>query len=1151
MARRDRFEEAIRLVVEATGDEELRGLIGTFEDLGDTADFQANMARTALERMADAAESIAKVDAFTKLKRDLAATEAELEQAQQAAQKLFRELNEGDSGSGKLTRAQQAAAKTVNDLSNAALRQRQQLQGMRRELSASGVDTRQLGTAQGQLRSQMAEAREALTRSAASVRQYRRESAAAADQVVRDNREIGNSYTLVERGIGRLRRLVAGAAAYLGFREAVQGAKNLSDVAAQAEDARRALGNLYGGQEEGNRAFDKLEEISKRNGIAFDTLVDSAVQLKSFGLDPLNGSLQSLIDQNAAVGGSQDQLQGKILALGQAWAKQKLQGEEILQLVERGVPVWDLLQKSTGKNVQELQKLSEAGKLGRDTIRELYEEIGRANAGAANAALSGTSGLVAQISQQWVDFKRAIVDAGLGDYFKRQMQELLRATGGMDELARRVSNGIVGTLEAVKRLGQQLAVLAKPVGALTLALARNAEAVVLLAKVYVGLKLAQYAGQFANLARGMQVATAATTALTAAEATRAKGLGGLAGMMAKIPRALTVGFAVVGLDVLLHGIDRLNEGLEARAEAIQAGDRLQRASQELQQEQLRLGQQLQALYQGSADTAIASGDRLAQMTRAQADEYLFALESARKFYGGVVREARAAGDAQAEATATDRWNALGEAVTAANDRITDIDQAAAKAVGLTGYANAAVAEFDKLIAKGKEVRKSVSGMFTGVDFGSDAGIANAVAILEQMTARGSGAAEAIRGELRSALATVSTDDLPRLQAAAEAAFASGSAGAKAFAAEVERINLTRLGVDVDAIRTGFTEAGRAAVDAFEGAIAEVDRLGLTVEQRSAAIAQAFDAAFKQASTKSELEALKRALLDALSAGDIGFKEFQQRIDETDAKLAGLRNTGKQLGGDVAKGASAAADAMGQVGTAAEGAAAGTEKAGASAKSSGDDMEIGSAAGEAFALTLYNVSQQALDTYASITRMQSGIGDSSYQFARRMNELTAEINNQGEALTRQLAAVEAANAEFDEMAQRRKALGAQFNLLGGGEIDKLLQAEQKLEANRKRAAEERARNVAERQANADEQIQIAQRDATEAAVAVTDMLARTKEAATALQGAASVVRGAVGEVVVRFINDPSNAQPIVISDGQMRQIATEVFRLLRQSKGAST
>ncbi|MEG3193886.1 hypothetical protein SNE32_16825, partial [Lysobacter sp. D1-1-M9] len=89
------------------------------------------------------------------------------------------------------------------------------------------------------------------------------------------------------------------------------------------------------------------------------------------------------------------------------------------------------------------------------------------------------------------------------------------------------------------------------------------------------------------------------------------------------------------------------------------------------------------------------------------------------------------------------------------------------------------------------------------------------------------------------------------------------------------------------------------------------------------------------------------------------------------------------------------------------------------------------------------------------------------------------------------------------------------------------------------------------ANTGEVVKIAQRDATEAAVAVTDMLVRTKDAATALKSAADTVRGAVGEVVVRFINDPSNAQPIVISDGQMRQIATEVFRLLRQSKGATT
>ena len=75
-------------------------------------------------------------------------------------------------------------------------------------------------------------------------------------------------------------------------------------------------------------------------------------------------------------------------ASGQAWAEQKLQGEEILQLVEPGVPIWSLLEKVTGKNTQELQKLSSAGKLGRDTIKLLTQEIGKSSEGAAAANMS-------------------------------------------------------------------------------------------------------------------------------------------------------------------------------------------------------------------------------------------------------------------------------------------------------------------------------------------------------------------------------------------------------------------------------------------------------------------------------------------------------------------------------------------------------------------------------------------------------------------------------------------------------------------------------------------------------------------------------------------------------------------------------------------
>ena len=1153
MAGRDVYEEKIRLYVEASGDAELQSLVKSFGDLGDTADFQSNLARKAMERFAGSVDAISKVKAFDQLKRDLVETEQKLGEAQAGAQALFREFNSGDTSSAKVAALQRQAKQAVNELSASADGQRLALQGLRRELASSGVDTRQLGTAQGALKAQMAEARTALVNAGQSVKQYRAESARAAAQVPADNREIAQSYTLVERGIGRLRGLIAGAGAYLGFREAAQGIKNLAEVAQQAENARRALQNLYGSQAEGNRAYDALRTLSKENGIAFDVLVESAKKLKAFGLDPLNGSMQALVDQNASVGGSNEDLAGKVLALGQAWAKQKLQGEEILQLVERGVPVWDLLQKATGKNVAELQKLSEQGKLGRGVIKALYEEIGRANSGKANEALTGMSGLLAQIAARWVDFKQRIVDAGLGDYFKQQMQTLLQSTGGLDGLARRVSSAIVGTLEALKSLGQQLAIIAQPIANTAVAIARHADAVVLLGKVYVGLKLTQFASQFAGLAASMGTATAATGALTAAETARATGLGRLGGIMAKIPRVLTVTFAAIGLDVMLNGIDRLNEGLKARSEAIAASDRMQSASSQLQLEQLRLGQQLQDLYRNSADVAVQSGASVSAMTRAQAQDYQFALEQARQYFAGIIREARGAGDAQVEATATERWKALGAAVVAAKDRITDLARTASADTSLGKMADAAVLKFDALIAKTKSAKESVNDIFKGVDLTRADGLKQALDILDQVNARGTAAARAVKEELRTALAAVATEDLPKLKAAADEAFGSGSAGAKQFAAEVGRISLSRLGVDVEAIKTGFSEVGRAAVDNFRGAVGEIDKLGLSMEQRSTAIAQAFDNAFKQASTKAELGALKVALQDALSSGDVGFKEFQARIVETDAKLAELGGTGKQLGADVAEGAREASSSLRQVGDAASEAATATKAAGDVAAEAGDNMEFGSKKGKQFALSMYEVSDAAIAATMATNRLAG-----STLWTGAINRVTDQINDQGDALRKQVADLQAASAEFDEMAGRRKQLAQQYNLLGAGEIEKLLQAESALEANRKRAAEQRLREV-EQQAKAAEPagtkpaevaaVQIAQRAA---AAAVTDVLASTQQAAAALSTAAATVRTAVaGEVVVRFINDPSNAPQIKISDAQMRDIAIEVVRRLRQAKGSTT
>jgi tape measure domain-containing protein len=129
-----------------------------------------------------------------------------------------------------------------------------------------------------------------------------------------------------------------------------------------------------------------------------------------------------------------ERLNGISLAVGQAWAKQKLQGEEILQLVERGVPVWEMLEKATGKNVQELQKLSSAGKLGRDTIALLIDEIGKSSAGAAAENMSLLSGYVSNLKDSWQNFLDEVAQSGALDYAKDQLKSISDQISVMDSV---------------------------------------------------------------------------------------------------------------------------------------------------------------------------------------------------------------------------------------------------------------------------------------------------------------------------------------------------------------------------------------------------------------------------------------------------------------------------------------------------------------------------------------------------------------------------------------------------------------------------------------------------------------------------------------------------------------------------------------------
>jgi tape measure domain-containing protein len=171
--------------------------------------------------------------------------------------------------------------------------------------------------------------------------------------------------------------------------------------------------------------------------------------------------MEAIVDTASALGGSQETMRRIALALGQAWTKQKLQGEEILQLTEAGVSVWDLLAKATGKNTQTLQTLSSAGKLGRKEIQLLIDSLGKKYKGAAVGMANTTAGIIANLQDAWQRFTLILYQENLLDYFKTELKGLLDQvdamadSGQLKQFAIEFKSTVISIFQELKTAVQQ------------------------------------------------------------------------------------------------------------------------------------------------------------------------------------------------------------------------------------------------------------------------------------------------------------------------------------------------------------------------------------------------------------------------------------------------------------------------------------------------------------------------------------------------------------------------------------------------------------------------------------------------------------------------------------------------------------------------
>jgi tape measure domain-containing protein len=195
-----------------------------------------------------------------------------------------------------------------------------------------------------------------------------------------------------------------GGAAVAAGGLAVAGAALGLKTAANLETAQVGFTRLLGSAKQARSFLGQLKTFAAKTPFELPGLVDASRALVGAGTAAKDviPILTSLGDASGALGLDQERFGRVMVAVTQIMNRGKVQSEELMQITEAGIPVWQLLAKATGKPVPELQKLMQQGKLlAKDVLPKLFQQM-RKDYGGGMAQQSKT------LAGIWSTFKDTI-----------------------------------------------------------------------------------------------------------------------------------------------------------------------------------------------------------------------------------------------------------------------------------------------------------------------------------------------------------------------------------------------------------------------------------------------------------------------------------------------------------------------------------------------------------------------------------------------------------------------------------------------------------------------------------------------------------------------------------------------------------------------
>lgn len=144
--------------------------------------------------------------------------------------------------------------------------------------------------------------------------------------------------------------------------KAIKSSANFETLAIQLEV-------LTGSAEKGKKLFDELTQFADKTPFQLPEIVQATRTLLGSNI-----ALKDVVDTTKMLGdvsaGSGADIKSLAVVYGQVAGMTKLQGQDAMQFISNGIPIWALLQKTTGKSISQLRQLGTDGKISFDLVNK-------------------------------------------------------------------------------------------------------------------------------------------------------------------------------------------------------------------------------------------------------------------------------------------------------------------------------------------------------------------------------------------------------------------------------------------------------------------------------------------------------------------------------------------------------------------------------------------------------------------------------------------------------------------------------------------------------------------------------------------------------------------------------------------------------------